>query len=582
MSDAWQLEGSTDRWLLEDGTGVWQLEAGASARFGHRMGRHRHRPTSKPVPHRPRHVRRRPLYGTAFTPTTPTFYPAVSTSAAARTPRWRVKIVDFDYQAHGELVSASVDAWSDTLDGLSEVRVSFSGSDPAVSEFQAGTRWIEVWLDGDIKFRGYPVRASYNFDRQAYTVQCFDQLWPFTQRVFGRADVPNLLVNGGFESGTGNWTTAGSVTFTVDTSIVNEGTQSGKLAGSGRISQTISGGIRHTYPPGLTYRLALDVYEYATSASPAGTVVGTLRITDPDTSQVYSASCRLTDQKGGWQSLTADLFVSKANTTYTATVTLYGNVVGRNFDRVRVVRNEATTLDFPGQDQAIAYQRVVQYGQDGSQGQSTLGIGTNCPATGQTIMVGWPHADHRGLMSAIDELTQRPAGADWSLVYLPAATTFTTYYPKGSTHDEWLLEVGRNIVGGSVEVDVAQVKTSGIVIGEDSSFSRDEGGYVDTSQMSGLVLTDVFRAAPGTPTRHLDQLATERVDARKQLVAIPRVTVMDPDRELIHGIEVGDTLPVRLDIGMTQIDGRAYYRVVAKTVPASADRLSLDLVPVPA
>lgn len=580
-----------DRLLLADGSSLLLLANGtdkmllaADAAAATRPGPQRFSRWQTPRrQHRPRHVRRRPLYGTAFTPTSPTFYPAVSTDSAARNPRWRTRLTGLDYAGKGELASATVESWSEHLNGLSEVRLSFSASDPAMAEFESGTRYVEVWLDRDLKFRGPAIRSLYDFATQRFQVQCKDQLWAFSERVFGRADVPNLVSNGGGESGTTGWATGGSVTHTADTVIVNEGSQSHKLVGTGRITQTIAGGIRHTYPPGLSYRLALDVYEYTSSTAPAGTTVGKLTITDPETSISYDTVCKITDQKGGWQSLTADIFVSKANVTYTAVVTLYGNSAGRNFDRVRVVRNEATTVAFPGEDLAIAYAKVLQYGQDASQGQSSLGIGTNCATTGQTVMVGWAHADHRALMSAIDELTQRPLGADWGLVYTPGGTTFTTYWPsKGSTHNEW--ELGGNfqiIAGSTVEADLSQVKTTSIVIGEDSSFSRDEGGYVDTSQMSGLVLTDVFRAAPGTPTRHLDQLAQERVNARKQLVSIDRLVIYDPDRELIHGLEVGDIVPRRLDIGWSQVDGRALRRVVSKTVPASADRVALDLIPVP-
>lgn len=525
-----------------------------------------------------------------YTPTSPTYGGVTGSAAVAGTsPRWRVRIVGLDYAAKGELVSVSNLEWTENLNAFDEARFTFSTNDPAAAQFYALSRWVEVWLDGDLKFRGAPYRATESLDAQTVTVQCFDQLHPFHRRVFGRADRLNRVTNGGFESGTTGWTAQSGASMTVETvGPINEGSQSIELTSGGYINQFFS--VRHTYPPGLQLRLAADYY-LQSGATLDGDIAIEVLATDPDTNDVYSSTSSTnngtvnTQTRDGWQDVVADVLLSRSNVTYLIEVRVYAPTTGTGWaDRVRSVFNDATTVPFPGADQAVVYRNIVQYGQDASEGKSPLGISTNCPATGIIIYPAYEHADHRGLMSAIDELTERPQGPDWSLVFTPGATTFTTYYPdKGDTHNEWLLEVGRNIIGGQVEIDGSQVTTSAIVIGQNGDFERDEGGYVDTSQLSGLVLEDVIHAEVGSPVRFFDQVAEEHVDKRKQITKLLRgIVVSDPDRELIHDLEAGDVLPVRLSSPLPQIDGRSNYRVVAKRVPQTADRLILDLAPVPA
>lgn len=551
-----------------------------------------HGRTRPPVTFRRRHFARAssrlrlPLYQAgAFTPTTPSYGGVSGTAAVAGTgPRWRVRIVGQDYRGKAELVSAAGLEWTERLNDFDEVRFTFSMQDPGIAEFRTLTRWIEVWLDGALKFRGFPVRANVSLTDHTVQVQCFDQLWPFHRRVFGRADRRDYVTNGGFESGTTGWSAHGGATLSQElVTPINAGSASGKISGGGYINQFFT--VRHTYPPGLVFRIAFDVYvpSSADGVGQDGTACQVLA-TDPRTGAIYTSSVTVNDDlRDGWQSLTVDILLASHNIDWLIELRLNGATTGSVwFDRVRAVFNDATTVPFPGADQAIAYRNVVQYGQGSSEGKSHLGIATDCPATGVTIYPAWVHADHRGLMSAIDELTERTDGPDWSLVYAPEVTTFTTHYPqKGDTHNEWLLEVGRNIAGGSVEIDGSQTTTSAIVLGDAGDFERDEGGYVDASPLGGLILEDVIRADINTAVRFLDGIAEEHVDQRKQLAAIPKVSIMDTDREMIHDLEVGDIVPVRLDLGLTQVDGRANYRVVAKRVPQSADRLQLDLVPVP-
>jgi hypothetical protein len=510
----------------------------------------------------------------------------VATYAAGTEPRWRVRIVGLDKAGKAEFTSTSGLELYHPLNGIDECRFTVSLEDPALDEFRFLDRHVEVWLDGSLKFRGPAVRGSQSLDRQTLSVQCYDELWALLiRRVTGRADRPDLLAGlGNFEgSNVAQWSTVGTVTRAEETSIVNEGSKSMKLTSS-------SGGYverfavyEHTYPPGLISRLALDYYIPLGSTAPYG-LAAELTATDTETGIVYRAFIPSPGAKpGGWHSLYCDLLISKANVPYLMQVKLYGASTGAYFDRVRLVRNEALTLAFPGEDQATMFAKVIQYGQDVAEGKSHLGIGTDCPATGTTIMVGYPHADHRQLKSIIDELTERTDAPDWGLVITPTTTTFTTYYPaKGDTHNEWLLEAGRNILGGSLEIDGSQTTTSAIVVGDNGGFERDEGGHVDTASLSGLVLEDVFRAGQGAAVRFFDQLAEEHVDRRKQLSVIPRLPVADPSRELIHGLEKGDIVPLRVSSPLAQVDGRADYRVVGIRIPQSADRVLLDLAPVPA
>ena len=583
----WELEDGSGNWEVEDGSGNWELEDGSGG-------------TRPPVllDRRCRHPRRRfpghsspplraPFLSVGNTPTAPHYGGVSGFAAVAGTPpRWMVRIVGLDYAKKAELVSVANGEWTERLNGFDELRFTISTADPAIAEFRVWTRWVELWLDGDIKFRGFPVRADLSVDAQTVTVQCFDQLYPFHRRVFGRADRKQYGTNGGFEDGLTGWTSNGGITATSETvGPINEGSKSAELSAGGYISQSIHV-PPHTYPPGLMLRTACDYYIQSGASLASGVALEVL-VTDPDTGVVTSSTTSTldgsinTETVDGWQQVTADVLLSRHGVQYTIERRVYAPETGFAWaDRVRTVFNDATTVPFPGADQAIVYRNVVQYGQDESEGQSHLGIGTDCAATGVTIYPAYKHAEHRPLMSAIDELTERTDAPDWDLVFLPAATNFKTYYPsKGSTRTEW--EIGGNlqILSGSVDVDGSQTTTSAIVTGQNGDFERDEGGYADTSSMSGLVLTDVIRADVGSPVRFFDQRAEEHVDKRKALTALFRGWIADRDRAAIHDIDVGDVLYRRLDTGLVQVDGRAQVRVVEKRVPQSADRVYFVTTP---
>lgn len=594
MPDRLLLADGTSFLLLANATDKLLLSTSANAKSVRRVPKG-HQPVLKPFPgrsttHRHRRVHRPAV---AVTPTTPTYYPFVSTAAGAVTPRWRVRVVGLataNYTGHGEFPSAVPTLGPFRLNAMNETRVTVSIDDPSWSNMEfTGQRLVEVWLDGDLKFRGWPVRGPIDKGARTCTFQLFDETWPLWRRVFGRADRTNLLHNGGFEESASSyspWTLDGSGTVTIDTTTVNDGSRSLKMVSAGGAYLYQSRYVQHTYPPGLVVRFAVYFHIPTGDVSPNGNLAGVIKVTDPTLpSNPYFYGFVIDDDapRGGWERRYVDALLSKANTNYLVEVRLYGTTGTIYWDSAQLVFNEATTLEFPGEDQAVMFRKIVEYAQDTNQGKSPLGLATNCPATGVRVLPAYVHADHRGIYQALQELAGTPNGPDFDVVLTPGTTTFTTYHPsKGSTHAEWTLEEGRNLGAVVYEPDGSELATSVIVLGETPDFDREESGAVDTSQTGGLILERVVRAQPNTPVSLLTPTAQEMVDQAKQLPVFVRAPILDPDRELIHGLEVGDILPVRVDTGLTQLDGVNNYRVVAFTVPPTADRIDVDLVPVPA
>lgn len=379
--------------------------------------------------------------------------------------------------------------------------------------------------------------------------------WYFTKRYFGDAERISYVSNGGFETGDfTDWTEFGSVTKTIEGGIlINEGDKAAILVATANetagISQTLAS-ITHSFPPGLGLIVSASANVDPSSILTAGeTPVLRIRVDDGTTETVYDVPWR--GPSGLYERLD-EIVPLRANTTYTITVQLLAINGIIRWDSVRVFFQDSTTVAYPGQDQSVLLETIIDHAQDSVYGKSDLAVGVDAPATGVSVLLGYPHFLHENILDAVVALTERRDGFDIAPLY--ASREIAVRYPRrGSVKPRWRIGTDRNVGrGGRVRVDGSQLENWHVAMG-DPEWSE-EGGYVDAADLGGLTLEGVKAAPVGYPLRQLGQLAEERVRQRKRRTLDVQVDITQHTGDIAANIEPGDTIPLLIERGWLDID----------------------------
>jgi hypothetical protein len=176
----------------------------------------------------------------------------------------------------------------------------------------------------------------------------------------------------------------------------------------------------------------------------------------------------------------------------------------------------------------------------------------------------YQYAEHINFGDAVSEFVQRDDGFDISVEITPTTRSFTTHTPHKGTDRTATVTLedgeGGNLSDFRWSRDGAGAITRATSIGpEGDGPDREEGEYVDTSSLGGLVLQEARVAAPDASINSLIPTARDRVKKRKKPPLLLECDIL-PDAGLTHLLKVGDRVTLNIDDGYFSASGR--HRIV--------------------
>lgn len=244
------------------------------------------------------------------------------------------------------------------------------------------------------------------------------------------------------------------------------------------------------------------------------------------------------------------------------------------WDRVSLTLDEATR--FYDVDQATIACELVDHLQDPAYDKSDVNITGDCQTTGITRDRVYYHSEHPNGLRSIEEFTTLSDGFDIGMVYTPVDRFFKTYFPQKGRHlPKFALETGRNISSFAWVFDAESAATSVIVLGVGSGSGREEAAAIDVGNFAGLTLEEVFVAPPDAKIEALDNIAEERLEVTRapEVLSVRTTSPLPNQKDPVGVLEVGDTVPVRIEQGALLITGT--YRITRLSINPDD---TLDLV----
>jgi hypothetical protein len=234
------------------------------------------------------------------------------------------------------------------------------------------------------------------------------------------------------------------------------------------------------------------------------------------------------------------------------------------------------SVGFPGYDQLTIAWSLMQY----AQGQATIGVtATNANKNMRITAPSFPttinrlrqylRENHQQIFELLSEFpglvdytTGVANGFDWNIICgIDGSRVWTPYYPqRGSVKADLTLEYGRNLLKFKVKESAVNFATRAICTGGSDGQSKLENEYNDAAnsatygEMMG-VLSDGTQLDP----TELGSKARAYVTARNHPVIDPSLEAVRVPVELLGQLQPGDTVPVSIHRGRTQIE--ANFRI---------------------
>jgi hypothetical protein len=494
------------------------------------------------------------------------------------------------------------------LDEADIETVSWALNEPAGMQFGIGaanqklvdhldllTSHLQVWRAGQIIWWGRPIGVR--GDTARLTFDCADRLWDLSRIHVGHPRA-NLLTNGSFQTdapaGGGPAVTGWTVVNVDDHAIVTNNARLDSQALQLNNFDDLNGYAEQTVTTGLTqgagYVAVAELYIAENlGGAPAwsgaayaerGLYVSMFKTSDDSFlgEVVVPLDDALRDQwKNKWVRLETDLLQSPQDFAVYFKVRLYAPGAWVVWDAARFVENKFLAGTFKVDQTAIA-EKLLDHAQDTAIDKPDLDIAKSITASGVIRERAYYYDEYPNILTSLQEFPQLEDGFDFSIELTATTCTFTTHYPtKGSAQPKLVLELGRNIASISYTEDGEQTANRIFALGEGNGPGRDEIEAIDDTTLGGLVLEEVWQADRGTPIGLLDEAAAQRLADRKNTVKIPSLTTYDGGADLIGVLEVGDTVPVRVDAGWIQVN--ADYRIVRMHLKPASETLELEVVP---
>jgi hypothetical protein len=513
---------------------------------------------------------------------TPTLYaPSVgqpTTPTGATVPAFVVRTRDIDGSSAVTLASAQPEEIIWTLNEPTEFRIvspkhAYDTDDiPTLSTATGPPKRFQVFFDDDLLAQGVAIQNDAQGSRGELTTHCADPMW-LLNRLNIDAPRDSYIDNGSFESGYTSWDHVGSFTATTVSTRKLLGSDSAKFVNATADADAYKRQRFSAGPNGVGLLLTVVGYYFIESITAPALGSRGLFLQGSQGGELQDYNYWAIDAAtptNKWERAEFTLTIPPGE-VWDMELRVYAPQGTIYWDALAVVAMDstgATSVTGSAAEEAdiAAITRVlVHHMQDSSKGKAQLYLGRNCPNTGVKLFRQYQYAEHIGFGEAVGEFVNRDDGFDISITDTPTTWSFTTHYPNKGTDrsatvtlkfDQDAGASGKNVSDYRFSRDGAGAITRATSIGSGDGPDREEGEYVDTSQLGGLVLQEARQAAPDASINSLLPTARDRVKKRRKP---PLLLELDIDHSAypsaITTLKVGDRVNVVIDDGYVQVSG---------------------------
>lgn len=432
---------------------------------------------------------------------------------------YEVIVTDMFGIAYGQIVTAVPTQIEWVLDAIGQATITFWILDPSAKNLLPlsslpGVREIQIWRDQVLIWWGWPTAATY--DAKQVHLTCTGLLYPLSTRFFGPV-VKNYATNPSFEEPgaalgfipgwTINGVTAGPV-YAAGGNPVVLGTAAVRLIQTGAGTDTfIFQDIPVSAPAAEATFFDLSAWVFIDPAytpfAPAGPnteerglFISLINETDVEVTYQFQTITASTPA-GSWQRLETGIVVP-AGMSGTLEIRLYAPQGSVLWDNVRLTVEESVGSALYGSDVTWIIRQIVTYAQDPTRGKSSLNFsgfkGCTGPTTGVILERFYQLATNAEILDALNEFPSLSA-CDFEVTWDATghSRTLQIFAPsKGSVKWNYPIEILGNVTDLEGAVDGTQVGTTQRVLGQGTSGSSEEIGYVAfPSYLGGRVGTSV-------------------------------------------------------------------------------------------
>lgn len=482
--------------------------------------------------------------------------------------------------------------------GLWAASVSMPTADPKALDLKAIyllKREIQIWRNGKLYWWGIPLR--FKAGPVTTTWQCVGLLWYFSRRLMGPTPTIVGFSNGNFDAGFSGWTAHNGANGSISTQKRARRAQSARLdcnvggadtyiefvfdylAAAGSAEE---GGFLEFHIPGWRYveKLNEPAWEerglYAQCEYPIGT-----------TFHETWSNMSLNDASDDFVRDEVVLQVSRGTTDhlnrikircYVGDGVVFWGALNCVIQR-SVGANGAEVID-----NSVILSRLITYagGMNAEAiglGKSSLNMGLIIPLSGTSDTRRYGLESNEEILGLLTEFQKRniyDVEATWNSAGTARQIEFFTS-PKGQTRHDLSVELGRNLVDISDDVDASGVTTAFRALGRGRGVSQEWAESKDTLMLDGLVLEASEVVPEYVPLRSLDSYASAQLARARQPVEIPGVIVADvKNQPVIDYLGMGDFFTVTCQYGTIDIN-RDFRAVRSELSPANGDTLEVNV-----
>jgi hypothetical protein len=278
-----------------------------------------------------------------------------------------------------------------------------------------------------------------------------------------------------------------------------------------------------------------------------------------------------------WVRMEASVNVPSDGNTYVIEGRLFPPSGTAYFDEADLYTDDS--LDYVNEEQANIVRDLLDHAQETASGKSDLNIGRRIRKTGVKRTRHYSFSERTVIGDHLNEFTKLADGLDWEIVCTPSTRTFTTYHPRKDRKTGYTLELGRNLLSASVDVDGTQTSTSVVVMANDvEAYAREERSVVDTSLTDGVSMEIAYMATPASPVASLYAQARRGIERYRKPTTVPSVT-SNPAycTELLKRVKTGDVVDVDVRDGWFETITK--HRILDMTLDPTTEQIQYTLMP---